>query len=54
MITILDLDAEFAKLTTLEKHSATKTDAEQLTVDVEDSWTLMAAQLTGSTEEKWR
>jgi hypothetical protein len=54
MITILDLDAEFAKLNTLEKRSATTTDAEHLTVDVEDSRTLVAAQLTGSTEEKWR
>jgi hypothetical protein len=50
MITILDLDAEFAKLNTLEKRSATTTDAEHLTVDVEDSRTLVAAQLTGSTK----
>ena len=54
MITIVDLDAEFAKLTTLEKRSATTTDAEHLTVDVEDPRTLTAAQLTGITEEKWR
>ena len=51
MITILDLNAEFAKLTTLEKCSA---NAEHLTVDIEDPRTLIAAQLTGSTEEKWR
>jgi hypothetical protein len=54
MITILDLDAEFAKLKTLEKRSATTTDAEHLTVDVKDPRTLIAAQPTGSTEEKWR